>query len=184
MKRRLFNILAAASIVLCVATAVLWVRSNWYDDRIGYTRESWQWTLHSVHGHLVAMGGARYNGVNAFPGKIGCHYYSDRLPPEFSSAAKVAEYRCLGFAYDPNRLITYDDPPRVRYIYYTGHRFYVPYWFALVLLAILPVARAARWRRQRRRTILNLCLICGYSLTANISGVCPECGTAIPHQLT
>jgi hypothetical protein len=25
------------------------------------------------------------------------------------------------------------------------------------------------------------CLSCGYDLTGNTSGVCPECGTAIPH---
>ncbi|UCE61532.1 MAG: hypothetical protein JSU63_07235 [Phycisphaerales bacterium] len=29
-----------------------------------------------------------------------------------------------------------------------------------------------RWRRRRR----NSCLGCGYDLTGNVSGVCPECG--------
>jgi len=30
-----------------------------------------------------------------------------------------------------------------------------------------------RWRRQRK----GLCRKCGYDLTGNVSGVCPECGT-------
>ncbi len=32
-----------------------------------------------------------------------------------------------------------------------------------------------RWRRRRR----GLCIRCGYDLTANSTGVCPECGTHV-----
>lgn len=32
-----------------------------------------------------------------------------------------------------------------------------------------------RWRRRRR----GLCVRCGYNLTGNVSGICPECGTRI-----
>jgi hypothetical protein len=32
-----------------------------------------------------------------------------------------------------------------------------------------------RWRRRRK----GLCLKCGYDLTGNTSGVCPECGEAV-----
>ena len=36
------------------------------------------------------------------------------------------------------------------------------------------------WREeQRRRRRLGLCLKCGYDLTGNESGVCPECGSPI-----
>jgi hypothetical protein len=31
------------------------------------------------------------------------------------------------------------------------------------------------WRRRRR----GLCIKCGYDLTGNVSGVCPECGARI-----
>ncbi len=33
-------------------------------------------------------------------------------------------------------------------------------------------------RRLRRRRH-NLCVTCGYNLTGNVSGVCPECGEPI-----
>lgn len=41
---------------------------------------------------------------------------------------------------------------------------------------VLVVGRVRRRHRKRR----NLCIDCAYSLTGNTSGICPECGTAIP----
>ena len=39
-----------------------------------------------------------------------------------------------------------------------------------------------RWDRphelRRRRRAMGLCVGCGYDLTGNVSGVCPECGTS------
>jgi hypothetical protein len=37
VKRRVFNVLAAVSLLLCVATAALWVRSHWVIDRFEYS---------------------------------------------------------------------------------------------------------------------------------------------------
>ena len=63
---------------------------------------------------------------------------------------------------------------------------WVPHWFVVVVTAVLPSARAAgrlgatvRRRMARRRlSRIGLCPSCGYDLTANVSGVCPECGKA------
>jgi hypothetical protein len=56
----------------------------------------------------------------------------------------------------------------------------IPMWFPCVLFSIYPalasIAGLLRCRRRRRR---NLCTGCGYNLTGNVSGRCPECGTAI-----
>jgi hypothetical protein len=42
----------------------------------------------------------------------------------------------------------------------------------------------ANWlARRRRKPVEPLCEKCGYNLTGNISGRCPECGTFIPPQL-
>ncbi len=49
--------------------------------------------------------------------------------------------------------------------------------FAAVLFPILYGPRIVRrWIRCKR----GLCLKCGYDLTGNVSGVCPECGEKIP----
>jgi hypothetical protein len=38
-------------------------------------------------------------------------------------------------------------------------------------------------RRQQKLRVLNCCCIaCGYNLTGNASGVCPECGTPVPSK--
>ncbi|MCP4249914.1 MAG: hypothetical protein GY778_22960 [bacterium] len=55
-----------------------------------------------------------------------------------------------------------------------------PIWSLTALLTFYPVIAlirgpGRRWRRRRR----GLCLPCGYDLTGNVSGVCPECGEAI-----
>ena len=46
--------------------------------------------------------------------------------------------------------------------------------------AVLPlVVRARRAAARRRRSRAGLCATCGYDLTGNASGVCPECGSAV-----
>ncbi len=49
---------------------------------------------------------------------------------------------------------------------------------ALVLTTHL-VSRIRRSILRRRRLRMNHCLECGYDLTGNVSGVCPECGERI-----
>lgn len=56
---------------------------------------------------------------------------------------------------------------------------FVPLWCAL-----LPaIAALWYWRPHRRWTYLwSECTACAYNLTGNTSGVCPECGKAIPPE--
>jgi hypothetical protein len=53
-------------------------------------------------------------------------------------------------------------------------------WLALALVVGLTVAWVT-WKRSEPadRQERGLCTRCGYDLTGNVSGVCPECGTAI-----
>jgi hypothetical protein len=53
----------------------------------------------------------------------------------------------------------------------------IPLWMLLVLWAAYPaIAFARRLLDHRRRRKRNQCVHCGYNLTGNVSGVCPECG--------
>jgi hypothetical protein len=55
----------------------------------------------------------------------------------------------------------------------------VPIWIPLALV-LLPIGLA--WLRRRRAPIGPLCETCGYNLTGNVSGRCPECGETIQPQ--
>jgi hypothetical protein len=50
----------------------------------------------------------------------------------------------------------------------------VPVWIPLLVVAF-PTALA--WWRDRRRIPPGHCQCCGYDLTGNVSGRCPECGS-------
>lgn len=55
--------------------------------------------------------------------------------------------------------------------------------FPLWLLMLPVLGPAAGWAvsklRRRRRTRSNRCPACGYNLTGNTSGICPECGETV-----
>ena len=58
--------------------------------------------------------------------------------------------------------------------------FFCPRWFPFLLCPLFAAyptlafvrGPVRRWRRRRR----GCCIVCGYNLTGNVSGVCPECG--------
>ena len=60
-------------------------------------------------------------------------------------------------------------------------RWWVPHWAIVSALAALPAGRLGLLVGRRRRAALyrrrGLCPACGYDLTGNVTGVCPECGT-------
>ena len=59
----------------------------------------------------------------------------------------------------------------------------VPVWLVVALLFVYPAVAFLRGPvRRRRRLRHNQCLECGYSLTGNMTGRCPECGTDVIAQ--
>lgn len=54
-------------------------------------------------------------------------------------------------------------------------------WVSLGLLLVLSIVSLRAARKLARFLVLRSgCCVCGYNLTGNVSGVCPECGTPVP----
>ncbi len=51
-----------------------------------------------------------------------------------------------------------------------------PHWFPALIFAITPAVWLIKWRKRRKLAMAGNCPACGYDLTGNESGVCPECG--------
>jgi hypothetical protein len=61
--------------------------------------------------------------------------------------------------------------------WFIGTTVWVPYWPPAVFASILPLNYLVKVRRRRAaERDSTRCPACGYDLTANVSGVCPECG--------
>ena len=59
----------------------------------------------------------------------------------------------------------------------------VPFFVPIILLLVYPVIVFIRGPLRRwRRHIRGQCDQCGYNLTGNVSGVCPECGARVDAQ--
>ena len=55
----------------------------------------------------------------------------------------------------------------------------IPLWMPFLAIGI---PTAVMFFLDRRRIPPNHCRKCGYNLTGNVSGVCPECGTQVKDQ--
>jgi hypothetical protein len=180
MKRRLFNLAATASLVVCVATAALWVRSYHSLDQIIHRYDAGTgvqfWSVYSTYGSVGW-------------GRVWAGYEGPSAAKRWRSRPRGAR----GFEWEsgpPHRV-----PTRRGFLWETsGWRpmpsyverrkaLVAPHWFLVLLFAATPSARVFMgWtRRSPRRD--GHCPACGYDLRATPER-CPECGTEIVKGLS
>jgi hypothetical protein len=155
MKRRLFTALSVLSLLLCIATLALWVRSYWqFDHTAWFSRMGVGFTSNSMRGHFQIgfydFAESRYPGFTYDSGSP--RYYKLRSEDFF-----------LGFGVE---------------IHPDGLFLASPHWFLALLFAILPALYLRALIRSRRLHRISLCPRCGYDLRATPNR-CPECG-AVP----
>jgi len=197
---RLFTLLTIGSLLLCLASAVLWVRSYFVDDFVERVHgfgdklgNDYRWTIvGSVLGSVVIMDcvhvdGTRSQGDTQGAGiEAGVRYGYGWIKPikrDLSLAAiriaadpvdRSSEFHALGFA-----LVLRDDRDSEKGLWERNIQIAIP-WSAIVLgtglVSWLCVYRFRKRNRLATAAIKNLCRKCGYSLAGNVSGVCPECG--------
>lgn len=61
---------------------------------------------------------------------------------------------------------------------------FIPFWLGTVAFALLPSVWIVARIKRRWATDGTHCTTCGYDLTGNTTGVCPECGKSIKRQST
>lgn len=183
MARRLLDILALLMLSLVIAVVALWVRSYWTADCLFFWNARGEWSAETRAGYLSI------ETSNIHGGDVGaCRLVTAGVAP-VAFARQMMRTRAVrsfaGFVYGrdirPGSGVgLMPDLERRGLKTPTGtltrEFWYVPMWFVFIVVAtptyLLLRPRYTLWRRRRR----GLCLGCGYDLTGNVSGVCPECG--------
>ena len=175
MRRGVFTLASALSLLLCVAAAVLWVRSGRTLDMVGY--HWWRYTGHEYgFGFTSGRGGLQ----------IEWSHYRQSVPPERDR--RWTHFVRLNPAYAgtlPGRSPWHHPFSFDRYGSSTGadqvSELVLPIWTFLFGFAILPTLWLFALLRTRRRAQSFHCSKCGYDLRATPDR-CPECGTVPPHS--
>jgi hypothetical protein len=204
MRRRLFAVASAISLLLCLATVGLWVRSY-------YVFENWTLTAgrrYILQSCLGELSFSVQQQIVAWVDGLPDNYevfapYAARTghPEPFAASWHLSHQRDLEqmWVYPRTRagfccgkqpesfnteVLERDAPsgfPTCIFKVPVSRFLVVPYWFLFAVTAPLPIIKAGRWGvgAWRRRSLRGFCPHCSYSLTGNTSGVCPECGTPV-----
>jgi hypothetical protein len=176
--RGLFNGLTVLSLLLCVATVVLWARSYGLSDQVDWRGAGGWRALRTAKGRVAAS--VLLADHSGYPEQFQRpRYQRDQAGPPFnwllmmggSAGDTLADWERGGFAWHERRNIGRGTLHAIAV---------VPFWFVAAATAALPLGWVTMRRqssaRHRRRQRAGLCPACGYDLRASPDR-CPECGT-------
>lgn len=168
MRRALFTILSAMSLIVCLASVGMWVRTGVKGDLVTWEKRNGDsWTLVSALGR-VKLERKTYELTRKVPAWWLIEedaMSSSMVTPESRWPAYHTQTKILGSGSVTQRAII------------------IPYWSSTLAGAILPGLWVWRRWKQKRDRKAGLCQKCGYDLRASPVR-CPECGTAVPSPAT
>jgi hypothetical protein len=184
LKRRLFNLCCAASLVLLVVTVAAWVRSYAALDSVALTRRFGDPDVPG-HGYTWLSLSWMFGTVSVGGGTV-----VDRLP---------ADERVVAWGSTPAGKLLRRESPWLRFrsaysarsekpagwsrgTVQRSWKVTVPCWAVALVALILPawwMARRVKARRGARWAARGWCARCGYDLRVS-TGRCPECGAEAP----
>ena len=183
MWRKLFNIAAAISLVLCTAVVAVWVRSYWVSDHMLFadvqgTTVPLEYSyagMHVVCGGFVFGAGGEMGLTPAVTSELQSRVGRGWRPLRRGSgpASDISDYMPVswhGFGY-----VTGQPPAFMVWRYRQAVS--VPMWFLVVMFGLAPTVwlRRVICAKKRFRIAHGLCPACGYDLRATPER-CPECG--------
>jgi len=190
--RIIYNLAVVVSLLLCLATVGVWVRSYWVSESLVWSTLA----IDRIHYHEDTVrcerGGVQFSCsrtaymFHPWIDDDDFHRYlrdAVQYPVyenQWEGVMRVGYQRhaALGFEWVPRSLSSdYDDSPAS----ISEKSLTLPLYFPTLLFALLPAHYFLRVRRRRRlasRRARGCCVNCGYDLQATPDR-CPECG-AIP----
>lgn len=181
----IFNGLTVLSLLLCILTMVLWMRSYRICEFMRFDPQGDWGRMHNATHHWMSIDFISIHGEMGLQFHKGDGWPSDRgifqtrwtwisnvrmVPP--GPDATIAQK--LGITFFHEKLIRSSGPEER---YSIG----LPYWIIGVATAFLPGLGARRYWRSKSIKLLGRCDVCGYDLRATPHR-CPECGT-VPEKL-
>lgn len=163
--RAMLNILTMMSLVLSLAVASVWVRSQWRNDHTYFVSRD-NATVHGIEVLKNRVGLFSWKGDMVWVER-GVHYESFK-----GADISILQHSVLGLEWE-------------RESNWAGRSFmtvYIPAAYLLTLFSILPAIRFYRHVRRSRLPMQGHCRSCGYDLRATPDR-CPECG-AVPRKTT
>ena len=190
MGRRLFAVASAVSLLVCVGSVGLWVRSYRADEGFVYYRWNSLTFARLDRGKLSVMTLDSTPKATGFrwvrwAGQLDWQQYPS-APGTFGGGSVWHRRQFFGVHFlsgFQEYLISKAPDWKSREIPY--RMWVIPLWLPLGLMLILPVIAFLSYARQLlgHARPPGSCPRCHYSLTGNTSGICPECGTPVPKQL-
>jgi hypothetical protein len=162
--RRILFFVSSCCLVVAVAIFLLCLRGLIGRSTIAVSEPPRQWYISFSLAH-VALNAKFYPDASVRP-----------------TSYPIVDRRLLGFAYEST--YWYSTPPRPdgSQVYGSWRTWSAPVWAVIplpLLLGLYSVRVMIAQARLRHRRRMGYCLHCGYNLTGNVSGVCPECGTPV-----
>jgi len=183
VKRRLFNLLAAVSTALAVATAILWASSYGKTGWVSAWGPTCAFNVLSANGRFIVQRVERGDDPHRQHWSLGHGIVGTRV---FTPAQYGGDfYSTVGLISVMGDVPTQTDATDQVLISVRQaplRQVLIPYWLLLMLLLLLPLRGAIRLAHAQvaaRRRREGRCEVCGYDLRAS-KDRCPECGTAIP----